>query len=258
MREVVKRAVRAVEPVIWGGQVRERLLVALLTQHYASLMRRQWSDPDRTPHFFDHRIGAFGFATGKGTPFGYYRGYYAAEVMRSADRVLDIGCGDGFFARRFFSPRCAAVDAVDIEPSAIAHALQYNGASNVTYTVLDAVTEQFPSERYDVIVWDGGLGHVTADAAHRVFAKIKDALAPDGIFVGSESLGYEGHDHLQFFSAEEDLCALFEPHFSIVLLRRLDYQLRGLTRQEAFWRSGSSRVRIDEAAWTSCAAQVMP
>ena len=129
---------------------------------------------------------------------------------------------------------------------------------NVTYTVLDAVTEPFPSDRYDVIVWDGGLGHVTPDAAHGVLAKIKVALAPDGIFVGSESLGHEGHDHLQFFSSVGDLCALFEPHFANVLVRSLDYELPGLTRQEAFWRCGSSRVRMDEASWTSCAAQSMP
>lgn len=70
----------------------------MLRAHYASVYRRQWSRADQMPHFFDHRIGSFGLFAGDNTPFAYYRGYYAAEVLRDGDVLLDIGCGDGFFA----------------------------------------------------------------------------------------------------------------------------------------------------------------
>jgi SAM-dependent methyltransferase len=251
-RRLVRTVARGLEHAVWGGRTRERLLVALLRQHYASLLRRRWSDPDRAPHFFDHRIGAFEFATGAGTPFGYYRGYFTAELIRPADRVLDIGCGDGFFARRFFSPKCSAVDAIDIEPDAIAHASRYNRAENITHILLDAVNERFPADHYDVVVWDGGLGHVTPKGTERVLEKIRDALAPDGVFVGSESLGREGEDHLQFISSLEDLCALLERYFPHVLVRALQYELPLLTRREAFWRCGLNPVRLEEAVWSRC------
>ena len=252
MRSVVKSAARRLEPVVWGGRLRERALVGMLRQHYASLLRRHWSDPDEVPHFFDHRIGAFGFATGSGTPFGYYRGYFAAELIRPTDRLLDIGCGDGFFTRRFFSPRCAAVDAIDIEPTAIEHASRYNPASNVTYTLLDAAAQPFPHDRYDIVVWDGGLGHVTADASKTMLGKIRQALSADGAFVGSESLGDEGSDHLQFFASLQDLCSLFEGHFPHVQVRSFEYELSGFTRREAFWRCAADPTRLEEAAWASC------
>jgi 2-polyprenyl-3-methyl-5-hydroxy-6-metoxy-1,4-benzoquinol methylase len=249
-REILKRVARPLEPVVWGGSVRERVLVALLRLHYQSLLRRQWSDPDRAPHFFDHRIGAFGFATGTSSAFSYYRGYFAAEVIRERDRVLDIGCGDGFFDRRFFAPRAAAVDAIDIEPSAIAHATRYNPAPNIAYSLLDAVTEAFPHPPYDVVVWDGGLGHVTRPDADRILPKIRTALSPNGVFVGSESLGHEGEDHMQFFASQADLRALFESHFTYVHIRSIEYELPTLTRREAFWRCASSPSRMQEAAWS--------
>jgi SAM-dependent methyltransferase len=247
-----RAVVGAAERVLWGGARRERVLVALLRRHYDSLVRRRWGDPERAPHFFDHRIGSFAFATGTGSPFGYYRGYFAAELIRSDDVLLDIGCGDGFFDRRFFAPRCAEIDAIDVDPQAIAHASRFNPAENVRYLLRDAVAEPFPRDRYDVVVWDGGLGHVSAEDADRVLEKIRDALTPGGAFVGSESLGEEGTDHLQFFSSLDDFCRLFAPHFPHVQVRRFDYELPDLVRAEAFWRCALDMARLDAAGWRRC------
>ena len=142
------------EIVVWGGRHRERLLLALLGQHYRSIFRRQWNLGE-PPHFYDHRHNAFALLVGSGHPFTYYRGFYAAELIRPGDMVLDIGCGDGFFTSRFFAPRAAHVDAVDIEPDAITHASHHNTGPNIAYALLDAVSDPFPSERYDVVVIDG-------------------------------------------------------------------------------------------------------
>jgi SAM-dependent methyltransferase len=252
MHRVAKTAARRLEPVVWGGRVRERALVTLLRGHYDSLLRRHWSDSENAPHFFDHRIGAFGFATGPGTPFGYYRGYFATELIRPGDHLLDIGCGDGFFDRRFFGPRAAHVDAVDIEPRAIAHASRHNAAPNVSYVLLDAIKEPFPRASYDVVVWDGGLGHVSTAETEVVLPKIREALADHGVFTGSESLGREGSDHLQFFDGLQDLCSLFEAHFPHVQVRSFAYDVSGFTRREAFWRCASDAGRLEQAGWSSC------
>jgi len=241
--------VRAGEQVVWGGSTRETVLVWFLGQHYESVMRRQWYEVEEPPHFFDHRIDSFAFAAGNGTGFSYYRGYFAAEVIRQGDTLLDIGCGDGFFARRFFSPKCARVDAIDVEPGAIGHARRHNAAAGVNYVVCDAVRDEFPSGRYDVIVWDGGLGHLSSESTSRVLEKIRYALTSDGVFVGSESLGREGHDHLQFFFSLEELASLFRPYFAHVQLRKIAYDLPGIVREEAFWRCAVSPTRLEEAAW---------
>jgi SAM-dependent methyltransferase len=238
------------ERLLWGGRPRERALVWLLRGHYDSVFRRQWSRVDELPHFFDHRIGSFGVFTADDTPFPYYRGYYAAEVVREGDTLLDIGCGDGYFDSRFFGPRCATVDAIDIEASAIDHARAHNAHPTVEYAVRDAVELPFPREAYDVVVWDGALGHFPPETTSRMLAKIRSSLAPGGVFVGSESLGTEGHDHLQFFATVDDLGALFREHFPHVEVRAERYRLRsGLEREEAYWRCAVEPERLRGAAW---------
>ena len=248
----VRLVLRAIERIVFGGPLRERLLLRLLSVHFESVGRRtwRWVDYRRVPHFFDHRVGAFGFLDGGGTPFGYYRGYYAAELIRPADTLLDIGCGDGFFTRRFYAARCAQVDAIDVDASAIGHARRHNPAVNIAYAELDAVLDPFPRARYDVVVWDGALGHFSRDTARRVLEKVAAALDQDGAFVGSESLGAEGHDHLQFFDSLDEIGWLLAPHFTHVELRELDYELPGgVRRREAFWRCALGPRRLRDAEW---------
>jgi SAM-dependent methyltransferase len=175
-----------------------------------------------------------------------YRGYLAAQVMEPGDVVLDIGCGDGFYAHRFFAPGVAHVDSIDIEASAISHARRHHPATNIAYHRLDAVVQPFPRDRYDVVVWDGAIGHFAPDATQKMLSKIRNALAPDGLFVGSESLGEEGHDHLQFFSGIEALRAVLGSEYPVVRLTQMRYD----NRHEAYWRCAlAATSRLAFADW---------
>jgi len=231
------------------------MLLRLLAQHYASRFRRDWELSYDPPHFFEQRLGffRFGFTAEGADPATFCRGFFGAEVVRPGDRVLDIGCGDGFFTKRFYGQRAAHVDALDIEASAIRTALAKNADEHVRYYLQDAVTEPFPAARYDVIVWDGALGHFSSETTAHMFGKIRAALAPGGIFVGSESLKREGHDHLQFFDTLDELRAVLAPHFRCVALRSAAYPIgpkKDLRREEAYWRCAEDRGRIDAATWT--------
>jgi len=242
------------ELALGGGDLRESLLIKLLGQHYASTYRRQWELSDEEPHFFSQRMGLFEFAFGENGhgPYPFSRGFFSSEVLQIGDRLLDIGCGDGFFTRRFFSERCAHIDAVDIEPSAIEAAMANNSGRNITYHLLDAVNQPFPQDRYDVVVWDGALGHFSAETTSHMLEKIRRHLTSGGIFVGSESLGIEGSDHLQFFHSLEDLNSLFKPYFRHVMLRSINYRIgrgEGFIRQEAYWRCSNEPQRLQDCNW---------
>jgi SAM-dependent methyltransferase len=232
------------------------VLAKLLGWHYRSKYRREWLWNQDAPHFFNHRIGFFDFAFGRagGGPYPYYRGFFISELLKKNDKLLDIGCGDGFFAKRFYSKRCSSVDAVDIEPDAIDAAQSMNAAPNIKYSLLDAVRQPFPSSSYDVVVWDGALGHFAPDTTHTMLEKIVGVLSPNGVFAGSESLGHEGHDHLQFFESIEDLDLLFAKCFAYRAYRVIEYDTGfniGLLRREAFWRCSSTPLCISEAGWTT-------
>lgn len=244
------------EGMVHGGACRERILLWLLGDYYRSLFRRQWRWSEQKPHFETQREFMFDFAFSGPPRFTgaspFYRGFFASEVVRDGDEVLDIGCGDGFFSMRFLSERASHVDAIDVDPEAIGVARQQNAASNVSYHLLDAVVSPFPREAYDVIVWDGALGHFHPDTAETMVRKIGGHLKDHGVFIGSESLGVEGSDHLQTFDSLDSLRALLDTEFKHTWLRELDYRLswaEGFPRREAYWRCSQSAERLRSAGW---------
>lgn len=251
LRRALGPSLRGAERVIGGGRLRERLLLRALGAHYRSKLRRDWLWTAEPPHFYSHRIGAFELVFGEAAegPHSWFRAFYAAEVIRDGDVLLDLGCGDGFFTARFLAPACGQVDAVDVDPKAIEAARRENVAPNVSYHLADAVAQPFPRERYDVVVWDGALGHFSPEATATVLEKVGAALAPDGIFCGSESLGHEGVDHLQFFEHADDLRALRDPHFPHVWTRERSYRTRRHPRREAYWRAATDPTRQESASW---------
>jgi SAM-dependent methyltransferase len=246
---------RTVEYCLFGTAIRECILVTLLRLHYASRFRRNWYWTEQLPRFSDGRIGAFNFSYGAkpGAAHDLYRAFLSAEIIRKGDRLLDIGCGDGFFDKRFFAGQCEIVDAIDVDPGAIRAASADNSAPNIRFHLTNAVEEPFPAGKYDVIVWDAAIGHCSQDATHKVLKKIAASLNDEGIFVGSESLGYEEpHNHLQFFESLEDLHSLLRQYFRFVRLRVQTYEAgvgSTFVRREAFWRCANDPVRIEESQW---------
>jgi 2-polyprenyl-3-methyl-5-hydroxy-6-metoxy-1,4-benzoquinol methylase len=164
------------------------------------------------------------------------RAFYAAEHVKHGNSVLDIGCGDGSLTLRCLAPRASHVDAVDVEPSAISIARRKNAAPNITYEVLDAVKQEWPRHEYDVVVKDGVLGHLSRLDSEILFEKIARLISRNGVFVGSESLGHDGADHLQIFDWIEHLQELLAKSFSHVETKVSRYSLSPkLDRVEAYW-----------------------
>ena len=249
-----KAATRLWETLLWGGTFRERALLFFLSRHYRSLFRRTWNLSDRPPLHEIHRGEWFslGFDAKPNSVPGYFaRGFYAAECIRPGDRVLDIGCGDGFFSKRFLASTGAQVDALDIDPGALTVARRFNPDPHVRFWLTDATETPFPSDRYEVVVWDGALAHFPAETTQGMLRKIASVLSPDGIFVGSESLGREDHGHRQFFDHLGDLEKSLRPHFTHCILREWSYPINGGSqlRREAFWRCAQTVKGIRRGGW---------
>jgi len=256
MTHNIRRKYQAfLEGIKWGGRLRCKLLLSLLEKHYDSKFRREWVLGDEPPHFDDNRRDIFDFAFSKASVGVYplYRGFFSSELIREGDRLLDIGCGDGFFARRFFSEKCSSIDAVDMDTGAIKAAKEYNSSEKITYYLRDAVNQPFPNSPYEVIVWDGAIAHFSADATDLMLRKIHDSLAADGIFVGSESLSDEGErDHLQQFHSLDDLHQVFKRHFKYIELRSIQYKINkrdSFIRNEGYWRCSNELKRLETSSW---------
>ncbi len=237
---------------LFSGDLIERLAVGLLLRVYDSKFNNDWIYSKAAPHFYNQRIGVsrFAFGTQKLGARSFNRGFFVSQVIQEGDRLLDIGCGGGFFTRRFYAGKCKQIDAIDIEPSAILAAQKYNNAEYIKYQIMDATTQPFPNSIYDIIVWDGAIGHFPPMAIDGMLNKIIANLSKKGVFVGSESVGEEGDDHLTRFETLEDFGKLFHQYFKFVQLYAEKYKLNdNFIRHEAYWRCSNSPIRIKESNW---------
>lgn len=242
--ELGKKLLQYIERLI-SGRRRRDYLKKLLRFQYQSKFRHDWVWAKEPPHFSDTENFENLFEHSS-VFFAFLKGYFTSELLKNEDRLLDIGTGTGFFSSRFFSHKCKHIDAIDVEESAIIYAKKYNYTNNINYTVLDAVNSSFPSQKYDVVVWDGAIGHFHPDTIDKMLKKILNSLDKNGIFTGSETLGRdEGVDHLQFFETLNELGALLKKYFKYCYLKEVHYNLqhdKKFIRKEAYWRCCNSKL----------------
>lgn len=251
---LARRALGIAEAAVFGTRLREQTARFVLRQYYESRFRRTWAWwCYGEPHFSDHAQTFFRLYDGSSgeAVYSLARAMYAAQVIREGDSVLDIGCGEGGYTKRFLAPRAAHVDAMDVETSAVRSAQRGAAAPNISYILADAVATPFPRPAYNVIVLDGMLGHLSVDHGQQLLQKISSALEPQGVFCGSESLGAEGHDHLQQFRDPEALRAQLARHFPCVQIKTARYRINaaGYVRTEAYWRCAQSTSPLEALRW---------
>jgi SAM-dependent methyltransferase len=253
--QAVRIAMDWSERIVFGGRAREYIAKKTLAALYRSRFRRQWKwQVAGEPHFTDHSVELFRLFTGDvdQSVYSIMRGLLSGDAVSEGDVVLDIGCGDGGFTRRFLAPKASHVEALDIDPLAITWAQANNSAANITYLLRDAVRSDFPRSRYDLVVLDGALGHIAPQDSQILLDKVTGAVGRTGVFVGSESLGPEGSDHLQFFDSPDDLRLLLGKHFAVVRLKMTCYKINhgAYLRTEAYWRCCQNPALLERKCWS--------
>lgn len=103
--------------------------------------------------------------------------------LKSGARVLDAGCGSGFFSARFVESGCR-VTVLDLAEEALAIARQATGGRAEEYVKEDLLDEGFAARhaaRFDLIFSDGLFEHFIPADQERIAANLAAALAPGGV-----------------------------------------------------------------------------
>jgi ubiquinone/menaquinone biosynthesis C-methylase UbiE len=132
------------------------------------------------------------YAEGQASGRDYYRYEFfgPAQVALCGDvremRVLDVGCGTGYFSREMAS-RGARVTGIDISSRMIGHAKQHESAASlrIEYHVIDAATlpAGFPPQSFDMATSCLALQDMPDIA--KVFQGVHSLLRSGGRFVAS-------------------------------------------------------------------------
>lgn len=105
--------------------------------------------------------------------------------LKRGDKLLDIGCGNGLFARRM-AKKGIKVTAFDFSNPNIENAQKYD-ITNIDYLVLDATLES-DLEKLKGIKYDGLVSNMVfmdMPDIECLFSHVKDLLTDDGVFVFS-------------------------------------------------------------------------
>lgn len=106
-----------------------------------------------------------------------------AAGLEPGQRVLEVGCGPGFFtvpAARMVGD-AGSILAVDINPVAVAHVrekIEGAGASNAEAVLANADQMDLPDQSFDLIFLFG-LGHPRGDM-NRMWSELHRLLKPEG------------------------------------------------------------------------------
>jgi SAM-dependent methyltransferase len=139
---------------------------------------------------WDHAASTYAHGQASGRDYYRYEFFGPAQVALCGEvhgtRIVDIGCGNGYFAREL-AARGARVTGIDISPRMIEHAKRQESAEplGIDYHVLDAATlpADFALHSFDLAT--SCLALQDMPNVEKVFQGVRRLLRPGGRFVAS-------------------------------------------------------------------------
>ena len=173
--------------------------------------------------WFDHELDAQWQWPARGGSSFIERGVLGALGIAPGAEVLELCCGDGFGAARFYGPRAAHVTAIDHNERALEHARRHHARPNVSYRLLD-VRGELPPGPFDNVVWDSAIHHFTLAEAAAVLASAHRSMRGGALLSGytviepGEGYSYERSSFRDPAELQALLAAEF-PHVAVVETR---------------------------------------
>jgi 2-polyprenyl-3-methyl-5-hydroxy-6-metoxy-1,4-benzoquinol methylase len=133
--------------------------------------------------WFDHEIDVQWQWVARQRSMFLERGILNTLAIRPGAELLEICCGDGFNAHRFYAERARRVLAVDRDGAALRHARRFHARANVEYRHCD-ILAGVPRGSFDNVVWDAAMHHFTPAEVSAILASVHGSLAGGGVLSG--------------------------------------------------------------------------
>jgi len=132
-------------------------------------------DPPTTL-FMDHFLNQFCLMSALKRTWWVEGPAFCGLAIEPGSRILELGCGTGYYTDIFFSPFAAEIVAIDIDPRAIETARRMHQAKNITYEVMD-FRSALPPGPFGAVVWSPTIFAYTPDEVHVLMAKLRETMS---------------------------------------------------------------------------------
>ncbi len=184
------------------------------------LLFKEWNlNGTAIPPFFKHKINYNFWRFNPNEWTFILRGVYARENMFLNCKVLDLCCGDGSYSFLFFADISAKIDAIDFDKKAIKYAKNNYSHPKISFLNSNIITEEFPSNDYDIVVWNAGICYFELNVVHEIIKKIIRSTNNEMILCGMLPLANGHIDHKTEFFTHDEIKSLFDLYFNVVNIR---------------------------------------
>jgi len=162
-------------------------------------------------------------------------------------RILEIGCGTGYFTEIFFSPFASEIVAVDIDARAIETARRFHQAKNIRYEVLD-VRNGLPEGPFDLVIWTPSIFAYGIADVNVLLTRVRGVLKKNALLCGFTFVEAEkaGDDVLWY--DPRSIGARLKGHFANVRVLERTHVTIEPARQVMFFYASDGYLPFD-AEW---------
>jgi SAM-dependent methyltransferase len=105
-----------------------------------------------TTQFTDHYLNQFFLMSAFKRTWWVEGPSICGLAIEPGARVLDLGCGTGYYTDVFYSPFASEIVGIDIDPRAIETARRIHPGKNIRYELMD-FRKELPPGPFDVVIW---------------------------------------------------------------------------------------------------------
>lgn len=175
---------------------------------------------------------------------------HAAGLLSKTDRVLEIGCADGY-GSKVLAETAGSVTGIDNSPEAVAVARARHGGGNIEFVVGRGEDLPFPDASFDKAVAFHVIEHIESDAAF--LAGVSRVLKPGGSLILStpnrvHRLKPGERPWFKYHVREygrDDLGSILAPHFSRVDVKYINGPAAAFEVEKRVARTAALARKVD-------------
>ena len=195
--------------------------------------------------FTDHYVNQFFLMSALKRTWWVEGPAFCGLAIKPNSRILELGCGTGYYTEVFFAPFASEIVAIDIDARAIETAHRLHHADNIRYDVMD-FRKSLPAGPFDVAIWTPTIFAYSPGEVEALMERLRAAMTSSGRLCGWTSVETDRPGPEVLWYDVKSLAARLNKHFNNVrVFERVHHTVRP-PRHVLFFYASDENLPFDE------------